>query len=179
MWGISSAAEESFDLESIRTLDGQVYEEILILSGDESGLMFRHRRGIAKIPFRQLSMNLRMLYEPVADVAAGTSDVAVDEATSNEEEESVAVELLVPAVVQTSTRVEVSMEWLRGALAQMPRRQMAPWPSHWSSFHPAHALAYPEYRELAVRDFLYTTGLAPRPCGIHPRPISRVGVRIF
>ncbi|MDF1860098.1 MAG: hypothetical protein P1U87_07775 [Verrucomicrobiales bacterium] len=158
-----------FDLESIKTVDGKRYHEIWILDADDYGMTFRHREGIAKLPFRQLSTNLRMLYEPVAEV---------------EEEVEEEVELFVfneDASIQAtaSTRVTAPIYWLRGAYTQMPQPQMAPWPSHWSRYHPVHALAYPAYRELAVRDFLYTTGLAERPPGIHPYALPRHGPYCF
>ena len=171
--------EGDFDLDLIKALDGQVYENILILSGDEHGLMFRHSRGIAKIPFRLLSMNLRMLYEPVADVAAGGAEEAGVEEMTDDGTETEVVELPLPTTLQTSTRFSAPLWWARGAMTQMPRSKMAPWPSHWPRYHPAHALAYPDYRELAVRDFLYTTGLAPRPAGVHPYPLPRRGPYCF
>lgn len=163
-----------FDLDSIKTLDGKRYFVILILDADEYGMTFRHRDGIAKLPFRLLSMNLRMLYEPVADVEEASNGEEVDE-----EEEIIVLNEDASIQVRASSRVTAPVYWLRGAYSQMPRPQMAPWPSHWPRYHPAHALAYPAYRELAVRDFLYTTGLAERPPGIHPYAIPRHGPYCF
>ncbi len=88
--------EDDFDMDSIKAFDGRVYENILILSGDEHGLMFRHSRGIAKIPFRQLSRNYRMLCEPVADVAAGGADQTVVGEKLDEKTKSNVMELPVP-----------------------------------------------------------------------------------
>lgn len=159
-----------FDLDSIKTVDGKRYLEIWILDADDHGMTFRHRDGIAKLPFHQLSMNLRMLYEPVAEVADAEGEV---------EEELFVFSEDASIQATASTRLTAPIYWLRGAYTQMPQPQMAPWPSHWPRYHPAHALAYPAYRELAVRDFLYTTGLAERPPGIHPYALPRHGPYCF
>lgn len=178
VWSNGYSSEELFDLDSIRSLDGRVYHDILILDGDEHGLMFRHRKGIAKIPFRQLSMNLRMLYEPVGEVEKGSE---VDSTEDNEPAQSgkKTAEAMTPLEARAVASLSGPEWWIRGAFTQIPRSRVAPWPQHWPRYHPAHALAYPHYRELAVRDFLYTTGLAERPPGVHPYPIQRHGPYCF
>lgn len=168
-----------FDLDSITTIEGRSFQEILILGSDEHGLMFRHRSGIAKLPFSELSMNLRMLYEPVAEVrpadeaetTTGHSAAANSEALDSEPDHAVAT---------VRTTLTAPGGFIHGALIQMPRPQASVvWPSHWPRYHPAHALAVPAFRELAVRDFLYTTGLAPRPAWIRPYPLPRHGPYSF
>lgn len=162
------AAKGQYDLERVRTLDGRQYEEIQILDADAHGITFRHHEGITKVPYHRLSVNLRMLYEPVAEVAEAGEQ-------SEEEPEPDAVDFFSPEFVEVtaSNRVTISLHWLRAGRIGMPAPCMAPWPSHWPRYQSAHALAYPAWRELAVRDFLYTTGLAVRPPAVVPYSLPR------
>jgi len=52
-------------LQQIQTRHGTLYSEVEILDADRHGLLFRHARGIAKLPFDELSENLRLRYKPV------------------------------------------------------------------------------------------------------------------
>lgn len=167
---VGTEVAKSFDFESLTTTADRHYQEVFVLESDQHGLTFRHRYGIAKVPFGELSMNLRMLYEPVGEVG--------DPGAPDLDAESTEVFLEEPdyAIATVRTTITAPLWWWQGALTQMPRPcPPVVWPSHWPRYHPAHALAVPAYRELAVRDFLYTTGLAPRPCGVHPYPLPRHG----
>jgi len=69
-------------LEQIQTRHGALYREVEVLDADRHGLLFRHARGIAKLPFDELSDHLRLLYKPVegssnasnASAASGIAD---------------------------------------------------------------------------------------------------------
>lgn len=60
-------AEGSHDHEQLTTRDGQVFRAIRVIDSDPQGLTFRHREGIAKIPFDALSPAYRLLYETVEE----------------------------------------------------------------------------------------------------------------
>lgn len=150
----------------MNTENGRVYRDILILDSDRHGLLFRHEKGIAKFNYDQLSMNLRMLYEPVGEIA--------EESTVPEAEESPPGGLAFPDKDLSFTltvRSRIVSPWLpwqgdpgfcRSRCSECRRA----WPQHGSRYHRALRLAIPECRAFAVDDFLITTGLVPRPPGV-------------
>lgn len=152
------AGGDSFDLDRIQTLNGRAYEEILILSSDRHGLLFRHKRGIAKINFNELSMNLRMLYEPVEETPMETAVDETDDSFSLLEEESI--------TITAANRITVPLGYYRGLGWNRCNAYRCAYPIHWPRYSPALRLAIPECRALAVEDFLITTGLVPRPFGV-------------
>lgn len=190
-----AADEGGFDFESLEVASGSVYREVLILDADEHGLMFRHRGGIAKLPFSQFSENLRMLYEPVAAVPE-LADAAPDEESRGEDgvpvgqardresgETSPAFDSAWPESISLTARARVEVSpgtiWTggfrgdpRAGLATWPRYR-APWRPAWGRYPRSLSLANPFYRELVVRDFLITTGLIPAPPGFRPYPIPK------
>ena len=181
VWGgasLSSGNEESFDLERIKVQSGKVYRNILILEGDAHGLTFRHEDGIAKVPYDSLSMNLRMLYQPVGDLPEGEAgnesapDIAVEMRGKGDSIESI------PVVIQLRTYSRGRQEGLGHhsssvpSLGYMPGYR-APWKSHWGRYPLALSLANPRYRALAVQDFLSVA--FPHSCssGHSPYPVPR------
>lgn len=157
--GATSLAQAGgFDLDAITTVEGREYQEIFIVDSDEHGLLFRHRRGIAKLPFASLPTNLRMLYEVSAPLEVP------DEATEQvgEPQMSPSGQNLIPLVFTVRTRVYPQPAVDSSGYGCGPFL----WPSHWPRFHPVHHLVNPYCREMALRDFLYTTGLLPKPPGI-------------
>jgi len=74
--GVLGGTLSASGLEQIQTRHGALYREVEILDADRHGLLFRHARGIAKLPFDELSENLRLLYKPVEGMpaAAGVAD---------------------------------------------------------------------------------------------------------
>lgn len=97
------------DLEEIKTLTGKRYVAIEVLEADEYGLMFRHRRGIAKVNFSKLSTGLRMLYEggDLVGVAPAESTEAVQPA-GGEIPEPTAAEVFVPVL---TFRLQIQRGW--------------------------------------------------------------------
>ncbi len=161
MIGFSSLAdEEVFDFDRLKTTHGRTYEKIFVLSADAHGVMFRHEAGIAKLSFSELPMNLRMLYEP-ADTGAELSTEAPAEVVE-EKVAPVSPPIYLTYLVRPVYQIYQAMPNYCPAPAQY-------WPGHWPRYHPAHALAHPPHRELVVRDFLYTTGLACKPPGVVTR----------
>lgn len=150
-----------FDLEKISTVEGREYREILIVDSDEHGLLFRHQRGIAKLPFASLPTNLRMLYEVTAPVET------IDEEEATDSEEAAPNGAISPMVFTVRTRVYPQQNSNSCDPYQLGYG-CGPflWPSHWPRFGTAHHLVNPYCRELAVRDFLYTSGLLPKPPGV-------------
>ncbi len=195
--GSALAQDSDYDLERIKTLRGRIFHEITIVSSDVDGLMFRHKEGVAKVSFEELSINLREMFEPVPDSedSFSTNVVFADEGKAvheealqpfAEEEEIIippqyVVEAKVPpppvstlAIDQKGYQIDIIVRnrlvlpagYVLGYGACDPCARPIYWPSHWSRYHPAHRLSDPCFRELAVRDFLYTTGLLPRPPGV-------------
>lgn len=168
----SEAGGGDFDLEQIKTVHGRIYREIHILGADAHGLSFRHRDGVAKLGFASLAENLRMLYEVVEEV--GIDEAAVEEVTSGKEHDGQqegsgwaerGSYSAVPLVLTVHNRVTFPSPalWLGGGYSGGARTG---WPTHWHRYRPVHELINPYFRELTVRDFLYTSGLVPMPPGI-------------
>lgn len=160
----SSLRAENFDHEQLTTVEGTVYHDLLVMGTDEHGLTFRHRTGIAKVSYGSLSEAYRMFYEPVADLDdLGETDAgAVADTGDSDGEKGMDLgefELAEPVLLTARTRivVDLSQTWSRGCAP-------APWPSWWPAHAHGHRLAFPRCRELAVRDFLFTTGLARPYC---------------
>lgn len=160
---LAEASDTTFDLDRIKTQNGRVYEDILILDSDQHGLLFRHAVGIAKVDFQQLSTNLRMLYEPVVE-----EEEMVGEVPESDPEAASLLNMSrnVNITVTARNRVEVPVHHWNRSCATACDRYQNHWPSHWSRYNPALSLAVPECRALAVQDFLITTGLAHRPPGV-------------
>ncbi|MEM7601289.1 MAG: hypothetical protein AAF357_07710 [Verrucomicrobiota bacterium] len=160
---LTIASDVTFDLDRIKTEHGRVYHDILILDSDRHGLLFRHRKGIAKIEFSQLSMNLRMLYEPVGEEEPPEPAPDV---------ELISVEEVIP-LSQTAAYTLTAHSRVHLPINAFQAGQWSPcvsyrrnWPSHWPGYQPALRLAIPECRARVIDDFLITTGLVPRPCGV-------------
>jgi hypothetical protein len=171
-WAVDEA-NRVIDLEEIKTLTGTRYEAIEVLGADEYGLMFRHRRGIAKVNFGELSTGLRMLYEGgdlvgMAPAASTEPGQAAEDATS----EVTIAEVFVPIL---TFRLQLHRGWKESFSSPCAGSPCAsfPWRSHWPRYQTAHALTRPDCRALVLRDFLYTTGLQPKPCGVVTRSLPR------
>lgn len=149
---------QAFDFEKIATKDGPVYREVFIVDVDNNGMMFRHADGIAKVRFEQLPMNLRMLYEPADDGA----ELTVEPEEKNVEPTSEKARPVFYVTLQQPVRYVPVYQYYQ------PCYQQA-WPRHWPRYHPAHAYARPACRAAVVQDFLYTTGLQPKPPGVVTR----------
>ncbi|MDF1823037.1 MAG: hypothetical protein P1U68_00255 [Verrucomicrobiales bacterium] len=157
------ADDAIYDLDRIETESGRVYRNILILNSDRHGLLFRHAVGIAKLDFQQLSMNLRMLYEPVGDEEGVPGGMGGDERDVSSPLETIRN---LKVTVTAANRIEFPLfRWNDSGVAGC-HQYRKDWPNHWSRFDPALCLSVPECRALAVKDFLITTGLAARPPGV-------------
>lgn len=178
--GAVSGDDALYDFEQLTTENGKVYRSIFVLGSDSHGLLFRHEEGIAKIDFEQLSMSLRMLYEPVESPpvepfpaegeAADRKDAGAEAETGQSASASSAgVDWLRGATVTLTARNRVSVPWRAYGTfcgtACGPLRHS--WPQHWPRYQPALRLAIPSCRAAAVEDFLITTGLVPRPPGVN------------
>jgi len=172
IWAVDEA-NRVIDLEEIKTLTGKRYEAIEVLGADEYGLMFRHRRGIAKVNFSELSTGLRMLYEggDLVGVSPADSTEAVQPA-GDATPEPTAAEVFVPVL---TFRLQIQRGWNDLSPKSCGGSPCAsfPWRSYWPRYHSAHALTRPDCRALVLRDFLYTTGLQPKPCGVVTRSRPR------
>ena len=164
-----------YDLAQIKTVHGKVYREIYILEADSYGLTFRHRDGIAKVVFPSLPANLRMLYETTEELGEVESDNEKGELEKTEDiapQETDPIGVTrpgnfgsVPLVFTVRNRVTIpsSALWLGGGYLNAGRMG---WPGRWHRYGAVHELANPYYRELVVRDFLYSSGLISKPPGI-------------
>lgn len=174
-WGIVGlvslvALSQSSGLERLRTVDGREFHGIWILGADSHGLSFRHEKGIAKLPFSSLPEDLRRRYEPTTGEMTGTAGKeaapaggADGEAEGGEEwsEEWDGAEVCLPSpvVVRAHSRVRLPhpVLFLDGGCC----RDRVAWPHWWPRHARVHELTRPYCRELAVRDFLYRSGLLP------------------
>jgi hypothetical protein len=159
------SASEVYDLETIRTTDGRLYRSILILDADQHGLSFRHESGIAKVLFTSLSPNLRMLYEMVEELPAASVESVQTAAPGEKEMPGLVSSLPSPLLLTTWHRVRLPAPaaYLGGGYPFQGDRY---WPTWWPRYDPVHQLANPYYREVAVRDFLYRSGLLAVPSGV-------------
>jgi hypothetical protein len=171
-----SGASESHDIERIRTIGGKEYRGILILEADQYGLSFRHDGGIAKLPFSSLSENLRMLYE-VIDEVPGDAEVEAEVEVAPPVEttaEAIPPDICLPSPVILLARSRVIVPspalYLGGGYTAADR---VPWPARWPRYDHVHRLTNPYFRELAVRDFLYSSGLLRTPRGITVTTVYR------
>jgi len=167
-----SGASESHDIERIRTIGGKEYRGILILEADQYGLSFRHDGGIAKLPFSSLSENLRMLYEVIDEVPGDAEVEAAPPVETTAEAIPPDICLPSPVILLARSRVIVPSPalYLGGGYTAADR---VPWPARWSRYDPVHQLTNPYFRELAVRDFLYSSGLLRTPRGITVTTVYR------
>ncbi len=214
-----------YDHERLTTLRGRAYYEVFVIGSDANGLTFRHRDGIAKVEFGQLSEAYRMLYEAVAELPEETDPAAEAPAETNPSggAEWTDPSAMPPMTLLARNRIclDFPMAWPRpggggppdfrlARLSHTPsaatgcgpsplrsgpdfpwtvcshtaRREiqaapcgdgssrrlatkgyekcgLATWPAWWPDHQWVHRLTRPFYRELALRDFLCTSGLLP------------------
>jgi len=159
----SQGEDVVYDHERLKTTDGKTYHEISVIGSDTMGLTFRHREGIAKVDFTALSEAFRMLYEGVEDLPEGVAETA-------KEADPVQLNGIAPfgdrpttLVARNRLFVEFPYSfWQIGGGINHDRRVPA-WPGWWPDHERIHRLTHPLYRELAVRDFLLSSGLLPYP----------------
>lgn len=158
--------EGGHDHERLTTVEGRVYHEIFVIGTDATGLTFRHREGIAKLPFSSLSESYRMLYEAVEELPAADAVSQAAPAPDAAVEEGGDGLFLEPAVLIARNRLHLTLPpaYLRLGGGIAPCAQPLLWPSWWPDHGHIHRLTHPLYRELATRDFLHTAGLLPFPC---------------
>lgn len=65
-----SAQSEKVVIGSITTVNGQVFNRVEVLKRDPDGLMFRHEKGMAKIPFSELPAEIQTQFNYKAEEAA-------------------------------------------------------------------------------------------------------------
>jgi len=157
--GHGVAVAENFDHEQLTTVEGNVYRDILILGADGHGLTFRHRGGVAKVPFPSLSESYRMFYEPVAELDETSAPVAPEEADLENGGEGDEFLFEEPVLLTARSRVMVILPQAWNRYGGVPCWERPAWPSWWPDHASVHRLAHPACRALAVRGFLRTTGL--------------------
>jgi len=151
----------SYDLEKIVTLRGKTYRDILIMDSDKQGLFFRHRNGVAKLSFSELSAGLRGMYQLTDDEFSAEETPLEEplESGSLIDDDLIDSELEVMSQTLVNTRQSI----YSNSTYYCPP---AYWPRHWSQHQSAHNLVNPYWRAAVLQDFLYTTGLVPRPPGV-------------
>jgi len=154
----SHAGEGDFDLEKLQTTQGRTYREVLILGADRHGLTFRHREGIAKIAFPDLSENVRMLYE-VSDEPSDFDELEGSQAADSAGPAGTDADGAAGTILTVHHRLTLYTPTDNRFLCH-PCQDGMYWSSSWSRYHPAHQLTIPCYRERSVRDFLILSGLS-------------------
>jgi len=130
-------------LPLLMTESGRNYEDVQILKLDPEGPVFRHRHGMAKIPYGQIKAKTRsLLGYPQKTKSEPAARKAVEAKASEKKEAAVAGALtLVP--------VRITTTWWR----MNPR----PAPPVWPTINP--------FQATAAIDFLVTAGWSPHPIG--------------
>jgi hypothetical protein len=159
--------EGGFDHERLTTVDGRTYHEVFIIGSDGNGLTFRHRKGIAKVGFTQLSEGYRMLYEAVAELPEAAPGGASAETAAEfaPETGSVGTPDGEPVILRARNRtvIELPAAWQRLGGGVDLQWLASAWPVWWPDHSRVHRITQPLYRELVVREFLHTSGLLPWP----------------
>ncbi len=155
------ALSESRGLERLRTVEGREFHDISILGADFHGLSFRHEKGIAKLPFSSLPEDLRRRYEPTGEVTATAGEEPESGGEWSEEWKGEEVCLPSPVLVRAHSRVRFPHSPLfpDGGCC----RDRVAWPRGWLRHAGVHELTRPHCRALAVREFLYRSGLLAAP----------------
>jgi hypothetical protein len=173
IWASHLCFSGDYDIAKITTKNGMVYTAVDIISSDKNGLLFRHSGGIAKENFSNLSNNIRDMFLPIEDVPAVTrieiEEPPVEAPLVDKASQSTR-EVYIPDLTLTLIIRKPASGYPRSFCDMHPNP--GNWPSHWHRFHPAHYLTNPVCRAAVTRNFLETTGLLPRPCGVvfHPSP---------
>lgn len=165
-----SLMAENWDHDQLTTVEGRVYREIAILGSDATGLTFRHRDGVAKLPFSTLSQSYRMLYEGLEGIddgaseeaASGRQDLVPAESSSDQGEETRDRPVLgMPVVIEARTRLTLplALSPLRTAPVCGWTTPATAWPGWWPDHRYGYLLTRPACRERAVREFLVLSGL--------------------
>lgn len=181
---LTASAEEqvSPDFDNLKTIHGREYRDIFILNADDNGLLFRHQAGIAKLAFTELSYSLRELFEPSPDQQV---EADVPDSEASEQPQTLNIQIVQRPVYQVAPVSQLPVwspcasnygyatPWnynpnsLHNAIYRPHLMRPRTWPSHWSRWHHGHALVNPYHRAAVTQDFLYTTGLVPRPPGVN------------
>lgn len=159
--------EGGFDHERLTTVDGRTYHEVFVVGSDGNGLTFRHRNGIAKLGFGQLSEGFRMLYEATSElpeaVSGGFSDPSGAETAPGNDPVGRAEKRPLILLARNRAVVGSPAVWQCLRSGWTPPWWASAWPVWWSDHSRVHRIADPLYREWVVREFLRTSGLLPGP----------------
>lgn len=144
--------EDFGQIGQLTTANGDRFTKVEIIQVDPNGLIFRHSRGMAKIVFEDLSPALRERFGYNPESAA---------------------EFTKPPEPKPKPVVRAGRRNVRTIVVLQPPRpapicQPISIPVCWGNFprYP-HSLAFAPYRSPVELDFLYTTGIFPRPPGVH------------
>jgi len=169
MAGSAPVLAQASDLKAIHTLktqDGQTFQKVDVLEVDARGVMFRHERGLAKLPFSDFEPAVQKQFyvaavKPVEPVAA---EAAIAPAPGE----------LPPPAPQAAAPAPgwiIIHHWTPPApvYAVHPLAHCSAWGLHAPSLYwpNGYALPYPlslsqsPYRRRVELEFLLTTGIIP------------------
>jgi len=159
--------------EHLTTLDGKRFFRVRLVKVDPNGLLFRHRNGIAKVTFDNLSEDFREYYGYDKARArdferrhSGAPAKAVPAPVSNPES---AGETEPEVVVTFRSRTTIPIRFENAFAGVRSACGGVPWYSHWARYDPRLAYARFPCRQLAERDFLISSGIVPTPPGVMVR----------
>tara|TARA_R110002096_G_scaffold85802_17_gene197897 strand:+ start:105 stop:707 length:603 start_codon:yes stop_codon:yes gene_type:complete len=168
------------DFDWLATTKGDVYREVIVIKGDQYGLIFRHQDGISKIDYAWLPPQLKDAYAPIPSPENLIADTKFDGfQVSGDEDEYSSQDLQ----VTLRRRFTFPANWLTSYS----------WPNSYVGsgydfsagraclfgHRPAHAFVTPYWRELAIQDLLHSSGLISRPWGIHSLNRSPIRSRLY
>ena len=153
----------------IETVDGRRFSNCSVLKADSLGLYFRHRNGIARVLYNDLSDDLLAKLEPLPEAEkieikepspATPSMAATDHPTVQAHGEF---------------RLVFRQRVVIGIPNPALHRAVYGWPARGAVG--AHRYSHFGWRQAAERDFLITSGILPRPAGVVTRCVAR-GIRL-
>tara|TARA_R110000850_G_scaffold212642_6_gene338426 strand:+ start:547 stop:1143 length:597 start_codon:yes stop_codon:yes gene_type:complete len=158
--GMLSADDRRIDFDELATNFGDVYRDVTVLKADRYGILFRHQYGAAKIGYAVLPKEVAGRYLKGARLASSPAGGATGGFEVSEEALKKWPEMVVTLRTRRTMPVYAAGPFLFGCGYSRAFYEPA-WPAYWSRYQPAHQFANPFWREMAVQDLLYTSGLTP------------------
>ncbi len=153
----------------IETEDGRRFSHCTVLKADGIGLYFRHRSGIARVLYDDLSDDLLAKLEPLPEpeeIDVKKPSTASAPQGGNDRPTAQA-------------NGEFRMVFWQRVVIGVPHQALhhAPYGCPTSGLTGAHRYSHFGWRQAVERDFLITTGILPRPLGVITHRVPQ-GIRL-
>jgi len=153
----------------IETGDGRRFVDCTVLKADGIGLYFRHRKGIARVLYDDLSADLLAKLEPLPEAdETGGKEVLTAESPHAATDPSA-------GRANGEFRLVFSQRVVIGVPGHLLYHPVYGCPA--GGLVDAHRYSHFGWRQAAERDFLITSGILPRPPGVITRRVPH-GIRL-